>query len=168
MAQTFEPIQTITNTGGAVITFSNIPQTYTDLIFSCRLQWQQQHDCHIGINGDNASVYGYIHTLTSNGPTNAQRNELRATGGFYQNGVWEGQGGELLFHIFDYTNTSTYKSLLSRSGSVGNSVYSLDMIASTYTSTNAISTVSFYKSWGDPPQYTSSVTMYGITYGTES
>ena len=42
------------------------------------------------------------------------------------------------------------------------------MIASTYTSTNAISTVSFYKNWGDPPQYTSSVTMYGVTYGTES
>lgn len=164
---TYEPIQTITNTGGAVITFSNIPQTYTDIVFSCRLQWQQSSDARAVLNNTGYFIYSNIVSLVPGpGITGATRGTNNLTAGFWSNGVTEGQGGELILSIFDYASTSYYKATLSRSSSVGNAVYSCDMIAGLFQSTDPITSVSFYRDGYNPPQYTSSVTMYGITYGS--
>jgi hypothetical protein len=115
MAATYTPIASIT-LGAATgsVTFSSIPQTYTDLV--CVINGRTTADAGIVVqfNSDTASnysmtaVYGNGSTVTSTRQTN---NANIGVGGISSGSQEQGTN---IIQIMNYSNTTTNKSLLAR------------------------------------------------------
>lgn len=109
MAQTYEPISSTTlGSNQTSITLSSIPQTYTDLIIVARGESTSGGSMIARFNGDSGSNYGttYIYGVGSS-PITAGGNTSQ-TGQFLARTGINHQGGGVM-HIFNYANTTTYK-----------------------------------------------------------
>ena len=114
MAKTYEPIATSTlGSAASSITFSSIPQTYTDL----RLVWNitglsGANDPGIQFNGYTGTGYGTLFTrgngtaVTSSKLANSTENKI------YMNGYVTSTQTMYVVDIFSYANTSIYESCL--------------------------------------------------------
>jgi hypothetical protein len=126
-------------------TFTSIPSTYTDLI--CVISTRDTTSAALGslfagFNGDtSATNYSYT-TLIGNGSTASssratnqpvmvlgQQPAALATAGIF---------GVSIHHIQNYSNTSTYKTVLSRSNSATNSSGEVNLYVNLWRSTAAI------------------------------
>lgn len=139
MASTYEPIQTIpvTNSSTGTITFSSIPATYTDLILVVT------GSCDAGgfalrFNGDTASNYSitYLAGTGSAASSNRQTSQTRIDAA----GIVGGQNinSNTIISIQNYSNTTTFKSVISRT----NATTEVVAIVGLYRSTSAITSVS--------------------------
>jgi len=102
------------------VTFSNIPQIYTDLVVVCSLVATTatlQNAPQLRINGDTKSNYSAT-ALNGNGTTAASgrwSNQTVIYADFY--GILQNDGiGTVTAHYMNYTNTTGYKTVLIRSG----------------------------------------------------
>lgn len=120
MTATYEPIETKTiGTAVASVTFSSIPQTYTDLVmvFAGSAASSSTDSISIQFNGDTTTNYSYT-LLSGNGSTatssRASSQSIIAgaliTSTEVTNSIW---------HVFNYTNTTTYKTVLARGNIAG-------------------------------------------------
>jgi len=116
MALTFEPIATTTlSSTVAEITFSSIPQTYTDLclIFSAKLDGTFNIFCRV--NGNGSVNYGAQRILFNGSSAAAAPRDSQ------NDGWWLGVGLNayamaMVVDIPSYTNTGTYKTAVSHFG----------------------------------------------------
>jgi hypothetical protein len=123
---TYTPIQSVTSTGQTTISFTSIPSTYTDLI--------------LVINGYSTAGYGYISLNSTAKTTMSYTRLLGYSGGALSDRATAGSGagadglsigtsasGNEEMHFMNYSNTSTYKTILCRengnSSNVGAYVY---------------------------------------------
>jgi len=159
MPKTYEPIssQTLASTQ-TTITFSSIPQTYTDLVLVIQAQVNGSPINTDGnINGDTGANYSFT-TLVGNGSaassfagTNASI--LRyATAGYTDNTF----GHNSINHFFNYTNTSKYKTVLCRANNAANGS---SITTNVWRSTAAITSISII---GNPFAIGSTFVLYGI------
>lgn len=120
MPATYEPIATYTFSSPALgYTFSNIPQTYDDLILVCNAQYSPADGsgyigCELRFNGDGNANYDQTGFQGTGASTNAYTNTATTSmniGGFTNNS-WTTQ----IFDIIQYRNTSSWKTVLCRSG----------------------------------------------------
>ena len=102
------------------VTISNIPQIYTDLMVVCSLVATTatlQNAPQLRINGDAGSNYSAT-ALNSNGTTAASgrwSNQTVIYADYY--GILQNDGiGTMTAHYMNYTNNTTYKTVLIRSG----------------------------------------------------
>ena len=139
MAFTYEPIATNTVSGSSTttVTFSSIPSTYTDLVLI--------------INGSSSTTTGLPIVFNSDTATNYSRTLLYGTGtaaGSQRSSNTSGAGvGYLLttqtvnrFYIFNYANTTTFKTVLTRSDGAGDSA---QVGVGLWRSTAAINSITF-------------------------
>lgn len=164
MAITYEPIATTTlSTATATVTFSSIPQTYTDLIIIGQLgQSASNNSVRYRYNSDSGSNYSYQY-VKGTGVGVGNGNEANATSGY----IAEVSGDSVLNCIFrcnilNYTNTTTYKTLVSRGGRASEAV---DLVVSTWRSTSAITSISIAQGATFPTNNLisgSTFTLYGI------
>tara|TARA_R110000868_G_scaffold201379_1_gene448948 strand:- start:1050 stop:1556 length:507 start_codon:yes stop_codon:yes gene_type:complete len=114
MASTYEPIATVTTSGTTnVITFSSIPNTYTDLRLICNFTSDGTFSHRIQFNSDTAS--NYANTLMVNNSGAVQINE--AVGARWASnsvGVDPTIPSMAIIDIFGYANTSLNKAFLSQ------------------------------------------------------
>jgi hypothetical protein len=145
MAKTYEPIQSQTlGSANASVTFSSIPQTYTDLILvSFFGTTTLNEDAFVRFNGDTGSNYSRT-SLRGNGSSafSARSSnqtscliDLDAAGSTLDTGL------QIITQIFNYSNSSVYKSLLSRSGTLGGSYTGTTALGGLWRSTAAITTL---------------------------
>jgi hypothetical protein len=113
---TYTPIASITLASTATsVTFNNIPQTYTDLVLMMSIS-ESSNAFNIEVNGDTGSNYsrtrilGNGTTVTSGRTSNTTSIPFNYVGGTNNFSV-------TLIHFMNYSNTTTYKTVLSRSGS---------------------------------------------------
>lgn len=131
------------------VTFSSIPSTYTDLILLCNVQSASGASgnsvrCNLQFNSDTSTNYSTTRILgngtsaTSNRDSNrAQIDEAAASSTF-----GSGEFSPSIFHIMNYSNTTTYKTVLQRNGNVANTEYKeVGSAVSLWRSTSAISTI---------------------------
>ena len=164
-AVTYEPIQTLTANGSsASLTFTSIPQTYTDLIMiinATQSAGPNQGVFRVG-NGsvDTGSNYSDTYMYGNGSSANSGRNTnntlmladyLAAPG---TSGDWNIS----IHHFMNYSNTTTYKTVLHRAGKATNGT---DAIVSLWRSTAAINTIQFYVT-GGVLSSGSTATLYGI------
>jgi hypothetical protein len=177
MTSTFEHIQTITLTSAQQkIQFTNLPQTYTDLVFYATLNsaapsGQVDHTfCRFGNSTYNATNYNIV-AMFGRGTDNI----LEGGAAFTQDQVrlhhytfiprLDNEFSMSVLYLFNYTNTSIAKSFQLTSGSVGsaNSYAGIETQNGFHTSTSAINQIEFGM-W----QYTynldagSEISVYGI------
>jgi len=172
MAKTYEPISTQTlGTAVATVTFSSIPQTYTDLI--CVIEGRgSRADFDDGVsirfNSDTASNYSWS-ALTGSGTaasSTRQANTTSILGRIISASATANARSNLIMHINNYSNTTTYKTVLERYNEppTGGADYGMGAIVGLWRNTAAITTLSFFSEVND---FNSGCTfnLYGIQAG---
>lgn len=162
MPTTYEPIATQTGNSSAIsLTFSSIPQTYTDLVIVANSGTVSAGNIQLQFNGDTGSNY--------------TANILYATGsgsgasGRYENLTQAYMGAGAISspttittlataNIMNYTNTTTFKSVISR---YGNAAGELNSFVSLWRNTAAITSI-VLSSYSSAYLTGSTFTLYGI------
>ena len=143
---TYEPIATTTlGSAEASITFNSFGG-YTDLILVCRHATNAGGNTHLRFNGDNGSNYSNTF-LRGDGTTASSvkgNNESWMTlesFGFPTSAF----GAITTAHIMNYSNTTTYKSVISR-GSNANSGSGVSAVVNLWRNTAAITSMTIFSS----------------------
>ena len=164
LPSTMTPIATNTLTAAAAsVVFSSIPNTYTDIVAVCQLVATSatlQNAPQLRINGDTGSNYSAT-ALNGNGINGASgrwTNQTVIYADYY--GILQNNGiGQATAHFMNYSNTTTYKTVLMRSGKGSKETTAS---AGLWRSTAAINSISFIT---DSPQTFAAgtiFTLYGI------
>jgi hypothetical protein len=100
---------TLSSAGGA--TFSSVPQTYTDLVVVVNVSASQTPvNSGLRFNGDSGTNYSSTRITGDGSSASSSRDsndDVLRTGVVSTNSV-------VISHIFDYANTTTYKTVISR------------------------------------------------------
>jgi hypothetical protein len=170
MPATYEPIATYTFDGtSGGYTFSSIPQTYTDLVIVTNVRNAAGGGTSINDMGMTFNSLGSVYSWTVLQGDGSSATSSRASATYYmkagirpQSGVTSGIFASNITHIFNYSNTSTNKSMITRSAcdlnGSGVTVLGVGLIGSTQAITSVVSTTA----GGGNLASGSNVTIYGI------
>ena len=161
MPSTYTPIATQTISSiQAAITFSNIPNTYTDLILVQNGAFNAAAgDVFIRFNSDTGSNYSQT-ALSGSGSSALSNRESNVTRilvdsyGYPTTGI-----STRIIQIMNYANTTTNKTLLSRAN---NAATGVDAIVGLWRSTSAITTIDLYAWTTNYFAAGSTFTLYGV------
>jgi len=172
MASTYEKIATNTlSSATASISFTSIPGTYTDLVVIATVQGQSAGcNMQIWFNGDGAgTAYNSVVLYGSSSAVASLRNTNNAKLNFGTNGGMPyadaNQFGLNIYNIQNYSNTTTYKTVLGTNRSpVGGytGAGELDLAGGLWRSTAAITSVDIGVDNSKTMQVGSTITIYGI------
>lgn len=165
---TYTPLATNTlTTSSTTVTFSSIPQTYTDLVLVMQPA-ADVGDENVGIrfNGDTGANYSYTRVGANN--TAGSYSSNRVTG-FTRINTIEAAGtspnlGNLIIvsNIMNYANSTTYKTALNRSGQVGGTYNGVEIFAGLWRNTAAITSITVMQGGTRTFLAGSTFTLYGI------
>jgi hypothetical protein len=136
MPNTYDPIatQTLGSSSGS-ITFSSIPSTYTDLVIVFSGTTAALVAVDIQFNGDTSAIYSRA-IISGNGSTASSDREVNQTQSSI--GLSSTTQSDSIFQIFNYSNTTTFKTVLSRANVTASL---LRACVGLYRSTSAITSV---------------------------
>jgi len=143
--------------GSSSITFSSIPQTYTNLQIRALAKNDGLASISIRFNGDSGSNYSW-HRLYGNGTSAISGGSANAQPQIL-GGVLDVQFGSTIIDILDYVNTSKYKTTRSLSGFDNNGSGWVGLWSGNWMNTAAISSITITS--GTISQY-SQFALYGI------
>jgi hypothetical protein len=162
MAATYTPIASITlGADAASVTFSSIPQTYTDLVIVCNVSGSRATyggDFLARFNGDTGTNYSNT-ILRGNGSAASSARDTSGTEINYGVISPTGNFGPAVIHIMNYANTTTYKTSLARTNDAGQST---NICAGLWRSTAAITSILFYPGSSYVWKSGSTFNLYGI------
>lgn len=160
---TYTPLATTTlGSSSASVTFSSIAGTYTDLVIVCNAIASAAANYELTFNSDTGANYSRT-TLQGDGSTalssrSSSTNFIRCD----QGGNLETTFGNPLFvSVMNYSNATTYKTILSRSGG-GSSAGGTGLVCGLWRSTATITSLNFACS-GASFSTGSTFTLYGIS-----
>jgi hypothetical protein len=155
---TYEKIATSTlGTAASSVTFSSIPGTYTDLVLVCNfINTIGQTDHGVRFNGDTASNYSRTQLYGTGSAAGSNRGSNETLMNFlgYIGTSW----GVSIMQIMNYSNTTTYKTALSRANGASDLVIAA---AGLWRNTSAITSLNIIASGGTFATG-STFTLYGI------
>jgi hypothetical protein len=154
---TYVPIATQTiSTSVAEVTFASISSAYTDLVLVCSLIDTSNNQIALQVgNGSIDTGSNYSNTrLTGNGTTASSARNSAAS--YMYMGVSGTVTGTYIFNFQNYANTTTYKTVLSRTGHAN---YETTAAVGLWRSTSAINTIKLYGFTNINP---STISLYGI------
>lgn len=155
---TYTALQTqVLGSSAASVTFTGISQAYTDLVLICNPNNASSTNTKVQVgNGSLDTGTNYSATqLYGNGSSAAS---LRVTSTNYALGGVNGGYSNQTIHFMNYSNTTTYKTILSRGNA--SSAY-IDAAVSTWRSTSAINTIMVQQDGGSYPAG-STFTLYAV------
>jgi hypothetical protein len=154
--KTYEPIATTTlGTSTATVTFGSISGAYTDLVLVLAGLGSNFTSVAFNFNSDTGSNYSRT-VLDGDGSSATSDRETSQTK--MRVGVIDGSQGTNIFHIMNYSNTTTYKTVLTRGSAAANLVR---LSVGLYRSTSAITTFDIAPNTGTFSSGTT-FTLYGI------
>lgn len=163
MASTYEKIATTTTTSSVSdVTFSSIPNTYTDLVLIINAKFSTATDLDAQLNGDTGSNYSVTRVWGTGSTAATSRNTsatfMRLDNYGYPDTTFAGIN---ITYINNYSNTTTYKTVLSRADNVNNGN---NMAVNLWRNTNAINSIKLFPaaSTGYTISSGSTFTLYGI------
>lgn len=144
MPKTYEPIATQTvGTATSTVTFSSIPQTYTDIVVASSIQVSGNVNAWMRFNSDSGSNYS-ITVLEGNGSSATSANAYNQTQIQLDSVAYPPFSGNSfapgIVHINNYSNTTTYKTALIRAN---NAAVGLSLFCGLWRNTAAITTITF-------------------------
>jgi len=159
MPSTYEPIATSTlGSNASTFTFSSIPSTYTDLVLVIGAIGTGDLQINGRVNSDTGTNYSTTY-LAGNGTSAVSDRQVNANifGTDYYFSV-STLGNTTILQFMNYANTTTYKTILSRSGVANKGVMAT---VSLWRNTAAINAVILYAA-GNDFATGSTFTLYGI------
>lgn len=161
---TYTPIATTTlSTSTATVTFSSISGSYTDLVLICNIaQAAGNNSLRIRYNSDTGTNYSRTYILGNGTSATSARTTSDVSG--YLSEVTGSTTLEfaVIANIFNYSNTTTYKTHLSRSNRASSGV---DATVGLWSSTSAITRIDLAMGGSFPTNNFASgstFTLYGI------
>jgi hypothetical protein len=161
MATTYEPISSTTlGADAASVTLSSIPGTYTDLILVCNTKDTRAIsggcDFALTVNGSTASDYSRTRLYGDGSSASSSRQSSVTNINISQPGASSSFQAQI-FHFMNYSNTTTYKTVLVRSNHAGAFVIAT---VGLWRSTSAITSITLTGEVGIASG--STFTLYGI------
>ena len=147
MAITYEPIATTTlGSAAASITFSSISGSYTDLILvgNGYLATQDGYAPRITFNSDTGNNYSFTQLGGDGTNASSTRSSNRANIPMAWLSGWDStstQLGMFIAQIMNYSNATTYKSVLSRASQPNGTYPAAEAIVGLWRSTSAITSI---------------------------
>ena len=140
MAATYTPIASATlGAAASSVTFSSIPQTYTDLVIVCNAIINSGTEDAYGLqfNSDTAGNYSVTGLVGSGSAAASFRgtNTIKVDAGRISLSM-----SPSIIHIMNYANTATYKTVLSRGNGTGSGSY-VAISAGSWRSNAAITSI---------------------------
>jgi hypothetical protein len=167
---TYKPLQSISLTSDTTtVTFSGIPQDYTDLevVISARCSNSSNANFYYRVNGDSSSAYS-VTRLQGNGSTVVSNRGSSNTVGYigYTDAADSSSSifGVTKIYINSYSNSTTNKTLISRTGTPGTSGTTASFVNLYRGSTSPITSISFTPDAGNWVAG-STFDLYGIKSG---
>ena len=162
MASTYEMIATTTLSSAGTVTFSSIPGTYTDivLISSAKNSSGSAGTYQIVLNSDTGANYSATYLLGNGIAASSARftgNNVAYTSRSSGSSSTEFSPG--IVHFMNYSNTTTYKTLLSRGNEASSTAAAF---ANLWRSTAAITSINLQQPGGGNFAAGSTFTIYGI------
>ena len=162
VSNTYQAIATTTlGSGQTSYTFSSIASTYTDLILSISNYSFSSNDCLVmRFNSDSTSNYSQTE-IYGNG-TSAASGRDSGTKLFILDNFVSNVGGlaQSQLHIMNYANTTTYKTVLERSGN--SSTYTLASVGLWRKTPEAINSITILTATGGNIPTGTILNLYGI------
>ena len=167
---TYTPVASQTLSASASsVTFSNIPQDYTDLVMVCQFSGASSGQSpYLQINGDTGTTYSGT-LLTGNGTTAASSRYSSDTQiSDNSKGISTTAGANIITWQFqNYSNSTTYKTVLFRTTAMdGASYQGVTAGVGLWRSTSSITSIKFYLSGSVNLASGTTVSLYGIQAGT--
>jgi hypothetical protein len=165
---TYEPIATTTlGSATGTVSFTSISQSYTDLVLVCNGQNATQNgwQANITFNSDTGSNYS-ITSLNGNGSVaaSARLNNSTAISTAYYS-AWTttaNSPGIYFINIMNYSNATTYKTTLIRTGYGSGTYAGAELIAGLWRNTAAITSVTLVGANSATWVTGTTFTLYGI------
>jgi hypothetical protein len=158
MASTYQPIATTTlGSSASSVTFSSISGSYTDLVLVVAGTYTSggTNDAALQFNSDTGSNYSWTRLLGNGSAASSSRstNDVQIDFGL----ISSTNQSNSIAHIQNYSNSTTYKTVLGR----GNSTEYVGAIVGTWRNTSAITSITVKSA----ATYSSGTTfvLYGIT-----
>jgi hypothetical protein len=162
MTATYEKIATTTlGSNAANITFSSISSAYTDLVIILNGAFTTAETIGVQFNSDTGSNYSSTILAGSGSSASSGRNTNQTGLTVGTNGYWTTSIiANSILNIQNYSNTTTYKTMLSRSN---NASVGLDAIVGLWRNTAAINAIKLYGFYSGHSFITgTTATIYGI------
>jgi hypothetical protein len=164
MTSTYEKIATTTlGSNTASYEFTSIPQTYTDLviIIGNATTTVNTDGALLGFNGVTTSQYSYTYIYPSGGSvlSTRQANMPYSTNYLNTASLSDTAPSQIIINIMNYSNTTTYKTSLTRPGSAPNGT---EAWVHLWRNTAAITSVKLGIQGSDQWKTGTMFTMYGI------
>jgi hypothetical protein len=160
---TYEAIATATASGSTgTITFSSLPSTYTDIVLVISAgNTSSAPSIQIQFNGDTASNYSFLELGGSGSAAISDKgSNLTSSVIAYFGAPFTTLGNEtVVSNIMNYSNSTTYKSYLTRAN---NAQFGVDALVGLWRSTAAITSFSLFNSNATNFMAGSTFTIYGI------
>jgi hypothetical protein len=160
MPKTYEPISTQTLAATAAsVTFSSIPQTYTDLVMTVTTISSTTNYPYVVLNSDTGTNYSKT-WITGTGATVASSRDANTAISYITANSASITSSSFIsiVHFMSYSNTITNKTFLSRSNSAGSGV---DFQVNMWRNTSAITSIQILPNTGTWSSG-STFTLYGI------
>ena len=164
MPSTYTPIATTTlGSSTATVTFSSIAGTYTDLVLICNIaQAAGNNSLRIRYNSDTGTNYSRTYLLGNGSTASSGRTTSDVSGYLSETTGSTTLEFAVVAHIMNYSNTTTYKTHISRSNRASSSV---DAVVGLWQSTSAITRIDLAMGGSFPTNNFatgSTFTLYGI------
>ena len=161
MPITYEPLATTTlGSAAATVSFTSISGSFTDLILITNsATGVNDIDMYIQVNSDTASNYSWTRVLGTGSSALSSRGSSSNLG--YRVGNMSGSNvgqNNAIIHFQNYSNTTTYKTILSRSN---NASLLVEAYVGLWRSTSAITSMDI-KTQSGTFSTGSTFTLYGI------
>jgi len=165
---TYTPIATSTlGSAQATVTFTSISQSYTDLVLMCAGQnaTGDGQQGNLTFNGDTGTNYSL--TQVSGSPPYTYSARTTNGNALYlgYNQAWStvaNSPGIYYVNIMNYSNTTTYKTVLERAGYASGTYAGTEAIVGLWRNTNAITSISIVVNASGTFAAGSTFTLYGI------
>lgn len=166
MPQTYEPIAsyTLASTAG-IITFSSIPQTYTDLILIQSARVSSSYDITaIRVNSVTTNYSGTYIEGNGTSPTSGRgSSEIALRAGYVPGTSNASEWSAEIYHFMDFTNANKFKTVWSRTNFSGSSWgFNVQSKVSLVPTTSAITQITTQPVNGALWAIGSTFTLYGI------
>jgi hypothetical protein len=166
MPQTYESLATFTlgSTAG-IVTFSSIPQTYTDLVLIQSARVSSAWDITaIRVNSVTTNYSGtYLEANGSNVTSGRGTAEIALRAGYVPGTSHTGEWSAESYNFMNYSNATTFKSVICRTNFVGSSVgFNVQTKASLIPTTAAITQITTQPVNGAVWAIGSTFSLYGI------
>ena len=164
MPSTYTPIATYTAPSAqTTVTFSSIAGTYTDLVLICNIaQAAGNNSLRIRYNSDTGTNYSRTYLLGNGSTASSGRTTSDVSGYLSETTGSTTLEFAVVAHIMNYSNTTTYKTHISRSNRASSSV---DAVVGLWQSTSAITRIDLAMGGSFPTNNFatgSTFTLYGI------